>query len=103
MSTTSSHASTAGAIMIATSWPSAAPVIIGIPRRQYSNEPNSAPHSGEQRNGVTTQEGKIDMMDKDKPNEYPIVVGDVPGWPLAAPPRRDEHATLGDDELEAVD
>ena len=74
MSTTSSHASTAGAIMIATSWPSAAPVIIGIPRRQYGSAQNSAPHSGEQRNGVTTQEGKIDMMEKDKPNEYPIVV-----------------------------
>ena len=74
MSITSSHASTAGAIMTATSWPSAAPVTIGIPRRQYSNEPNSAPQSGEQRNGVTTREGKIDMMEKDKPNEYPIVV-----------------------------
>ena len=60
--------------MTATSWPSAAPVIIATLQRQSDDGQNSVPQSGEQRNGVTTQEGKIDMNQKDKPNEYPIVV-----------------------------
>ena len=74
MSITSSHASTAGAIMTATSWPSAAPVTIGIPRRQYGSAQKNGAKKNGRKNGVTTREGKIDMMEKDKPNEYPIVV-----------------------------